>query len=245
MNSVALEEVGEVGRPEHDGEDVGLVGLEELDEPRRERRAGLAQPALEPDEPRALGAQLGPRGSRARRAWRRGRAWRTSSRPASVVIFAWRRLILRVYCAMSLDSVFSAPFLRPIWPRVRSIFPLQLVELAPGRGCGGRPEGQGRPEGDGDRDAHDEDDGRRIGVARRLRETHDAARQGVACAPSPPQELQDALTLPAYTRAMAQSQGGAPRRYRAPGPDVDHGVPARRPVRRADRRALRQRCVCA
>ena len=141
----ALEEVGEVARPEDDGEDVGLVGLEDLDEARREHRARLAQPALQPDEPRALGAQVGPRtlSSSARLASRS--RWRTSWRPASVVIRPCRRLIRRVYAAMSLDSVLSAPFLRPIRSRVRSIFPSRARRACSGTGLPRSTRGAGPP----------------------------------------------------------------------------------------------------
>ena len=153
----ALEEVGEVGRPEDDGEDVGLVGLEELHEARREHRAGLAQAALEPDEAGALGAQLaaealelGPLGVEVAledllAAGERRDPPLEAVDPARVLRDVARQRPLRALLAA--DPVAGSVDL-----------PVQLVELALGRRCGGRPEGQGRPEGDGDRDAHDEDD---------------------------------------------------------------------------------------
>ena len=54
----ALEQVGEAVGLEHDGHDVGLVGLVELDEAVGERDPRLGEPRAQPREPHALLAQL-------------------------------------------------------------------------------------------------------------------------------------------------------------------------------------------
>ena len=54
----ALEQLGEaLGGHDH-GDDVGLVGLVELDEPLGERRAGLGEAGAQAHEAAALGAQV-------------------------------------------------------------------------------------------------------------------------------------------------------------------------------------------
>ena len=53
-----LEQVGEAVGLEHDGHDVGLVGLVELDEPPGERDLGLRQPRPQLGEPQARAPQL-------------------------------------------------------------------------------------------------------------------------------------------------------------------------------------------
>src|SRR4051812_24426170 len=132
--------------------------------------------------------------------------WRTSSRPASVVIFAWRRLIRLVYCAMSLDSVFSAPFLRPILSRVRSIFPLSSSSLLWDGVAAVDPRGRAPQRATGTATHTMRTMRRRIGVGAGYGTPTTLPDRRVAWASACTGILQDALTLPAYTRAMAQSK---------------------------------------
>jgi hypothetical protein len=55
----ALDQVGEALRAQHHVDDVGLIGLVELDQPGGERGARLRQAFAQAHEPGALGAQVG------------------------------------------------------------------------------------------------------------------------------------------------------------------------------------------
>ncbi len=70
---LALEQVGEALAVEHDGDDVGPVGLVDLDHPPRQRAPGLDEAGAQPDAPGALGAQVGLHAGKLGRACDRGR----------------------------------------------------------------------------------------------------------------------------------------------------------------------------
>ena len=194
---------------EDDGDEVGLVGLVELDEPRRRGSRGDLRSRRCAGGRAARARRAGrPGGARARRAWRRGRPGAPAARRCSVAIFAWRRLIRSCSCAMSLVSdPLGALLARRSGRCVRLDLPLQLVELAAGTGAAARPRGRSAHRASGDRDSTQEDEqtAQRVSAAghgsRRI-----PADKALTRASNLHGDVQDALTVRAYTRAMAQSK---------------------------------------
>ena len=240
MNSRALEQVGEAVGLEDHGDDVGLVGLVELDEPRRRARArDSASRARSRVEPARSRAQLVLELLRARRAWRRGRS---ASR-------AWRR---RQRVDVALQRVDALRVARDVGRQDPLAAPSAPADLATAcaRSSAGAAERLARPTS---RRAATEPAGRAAGRERRREQRRaqaghrgasmlgrprtrsrarspaapelqgTAARQGLGYEP----RSSDSRSAARMVRTCAQThlirQG-----HRAPGPDGLHAVPARR-----------------
>ena len=120
-----LEQVGEAVGLEDHGDDVGLVGLVELDEPRRRARRATRRAARAAGRGGCAPGAARPGCARARRAWRRGRPGSAAWRACSDGDVALQRVDpLRVGGDRRREDALAALLLldlRASWPRSGSI----------------------------------------------------------------------------------------------------------------------------